>query len=318
MKFRTEIALAKALNQIDFKSHILILGSCFAQHIGQKFEYYKFQSVQNPLGIVFHPIAVEQLITRAIENKRYTQEDLFLQNERWHCFDAHSVCSDTSPEKLLEKLNWGIEHTLLQAQRASHIIITLGTAWVYRHIEKDHIVANCHKVPQAAFKKELLPIPTIEKGLQKSIDTIRSINKNVHFIFTVSPIRHLKDGFVENQQSKAHLITAIHNVIRDANASINYFPSYEIMLDELRDYRFYKADMLHPNEVAISYIWKRFEEVWITPPALPIMEKIKAIQQGLQHRPFNPKSKEYQSFINSLEGKIQQLKKEYPFMTFDL
>ena len=218
MKLQTQIPLSSAKIQIDYGSQLLLLGSCFSENIGYKLEYFKFQSTQNPLGILFHPKAIENLIERAVRKKQYTESEVFFLNERWQCFDAHSDLSDTSKENLLNNLNRGLETTLAQLEKASHIIITLGTAWVYRHLISDKIVSNCHKVPQKQFAKELLPIDEIVSDIQNVVELVNSVNKKAQIIFTISPVRHLKDGFVENQRSKAHLISAVHGVLEKSAA----------------------------------------------------------------------------------------------------
>ncbi len=317
MKLQTEIPLEKAENQIGYGSQLLLLGSCFVENIGRKLHYFKFRHLQNPFGILFQPLAIEKLMTRALQKESYSESDIFLLNERWHCFEAHSSLSDTSKENLLKKLNDGLEVTLSQLQTASHIIITLGTAWAYRHMASGNIVANCHKVPQGEFSKELLSIDEITNSLERTLKHARSINNELQFIFTVSPVRHLKDGFIENQRSKAHLISAVHKILKTSvtlGAVDGYFPSYELMMDELRDYRFYERDMIHPNQLAIDYIWKKFKQVWISEEAHSTMEKVNAIQKGLQHRPFNPGSEQHRKFREGLETKITAVRKVYPFM----
>ena len=247
MILQTKIPLQQQSdNQIDYQSNILLLGSCFVENIGGKFTYFKFQNLQNPLGIMFQPLAIETLVKNVITKKEYTEGDIFFYNEQWHCFDAHSRLSNPSKEGLLLDLNKHIKLTGQQLEKASHIIITLGTAWVYRFIETNTFVANCHKVPQKQFAKELFSVNDVQESLQSIIGMIKSVNSNVSIIFTISPVRHIKDGFVENTQSKAHLITAVHQLV-NPEENIYYFPSYEIMLDELRDYRFYSEDMIHPN-----------------------------------------------------------------------
>ena len=246
MNLQTKISLEKTDHQIGYQSQLLLLGSCFAERLGSKFEHYKFQSLKNPFGILFHPLAIENLISRAVRKETYTEQDIFFLNERWHCYDAHSDLSDASPEELLQRLREGLERTDEQIRKASHVFITLGTAWAYRNKESNHVVANCHKVPQTQFSKELLSVDAIVESLQNSIESIQSVNERAQVIFTVSPVRHLKDGFVENQRSKAHLITAVHKTLNGLNykARTSYFPSYEIMIDELRDYTFYETDMM--------------------------------------------------------------------------
>ncbi|PIB30484.1 GSCFA domain-containing protein [Maribacter sp. 4U21] len=320
MNLQTQISFRKADKQIDYASELMLLGSCFSEHIGAKLDYFKFRTLQNPFGIFFHPLAIENLITRAIQKRGYTPEDLFYHNERWHCFDAHSNTSNVSNEKVLEGLNGQLRKTEQLLSKASHIIITLGTGWTYQKRETGVTVANCHKIPQKEFKKQLLTVDEITASLQRAIQQIRTVNKNAQLVFTISPVRHLKDGFVENQRSKAHLIAAVHDIVNayadEEKSRVAYFESYELMMDELRDYRFYKADMIHPNTLAIDYIWEKFSEVWVSDDAQVTMKLVEEIQRGLEHRPFNPNSEQHQKFLESLKEKISYIKKEHPAMTF--
>lgn len=193
-------------------------------------------------------------------------------------------------------------------------MITLGTAWFYRNKKSGETVANCHKFPQSNFGKELLGIDEIKASLKAMVSTMRSINPKVTLMFTVSPVRHLKDGFIANQRSKAHLISAIHEVVK--KKQVSYFPSYEIMMDELRDYRFYNTDLVHPNETAINYIWEKFKDTQISEAAFNTMGEVEAIQKGLMHRSFNPTSEANRIFQKSLQEKIAYIKRSYPFMGF--
>lgn len=319
MNLQTKIPLRpQGLNQIDYNSKIVLLGSCFSEHIGNKFSYFKFQELQNPFGILFHPLAIEQLITNAINQKKYTKEAIFFNNEQWHCFDAHSKLSHSSDVVLLQQLNSKIKETSQFIKEASHIVITLGTAWAYRYIKTDNFVANCHKIPQKQFLKELLSVAEITESLNTIITLVESVNPNANIIFTVSPVRHIKDGFVENMQSKAHLISAIHELLslRAQLRSLSYFPSFEIMMDELRDYRFYNEDMLHPNATAVNYIWKKFKNVWITQTSQKTMEEVEDIQKGLAHKPFNPNSEAHQKFLSQLKIKQNALSKQNAHISF--
>ncbi len=316
MKLQTQVLLQKTKTPIDYDSQLLLLGSCFANNIGLKLQHLQFQHLSNPFGNLFHPLAITNLISNAITEKKYTAEDIFLQNERWHCFDAHSDLSDPSKESTLTQLNDGIEKTREQLYKSTHVIITLGTAWVYKHLLLNRRVANCHKIPVSAFEKELLSIEEITASLQQLVQAIKKINAKAIVVFTVSPVRHLKDGFVENQLSKAHLIASVHSVLKCTEAT--YFPAYELMMDELRDYRFYEADMVHPNALAVSYIWEKFKASWLSKDSYATMEKVKTVQSGLSHKPFNASSTEHQRFLKSLEEKITYLKKTYPFMDFSL
>jgi hypothetical protein len=297
----------------------VLLGSCFAENMADKFNYFKFDNNCNPFGIFFHPLAIEKLIDFAISEKHFNEDDVFFHNERWHCFDAHSDLSNSSQSVLIANLNRIVKSLKLELKAASHIIITYGTSWVYRNITTNKIVANCHKVPQAAFRKEILSAYTIQKSMQNTLDLIQKINPKVRFIFTVSPVRHIKDGFVENQLSKAHLLSSIHQISQSEickQQSASYFPAYEIMMDELRDYRFYAEDMIHPSQVAVDYIWQRFTETNISQDGLTIMKEVEIIQKGLAHRPFNPNSESHQKFLSKLRGKCTELVSQYPFIKF--
>ena len=319
MQFRTKISIPKSDNPIDYNSKMLSLGSCFAVNMAEKLDCFKFQNTCNPFGILFHPLAIEKLIDYAVSRKQFSEKDVFFHNERWHCFDVHSDWSNSNKEELIVNLNTIVQSTRQQLQEASHIIVTFGTSWVYRNIDTNKIVANCHKVPQKEFSKEILSVETIGKSIQNIIGSIQKINPKVNFIFTVSPVRHLKDGFVENQLSKAHLITAIHQTLQSPICNLQsaiYFPSYEIMMDELRDYRFYAEDMIHPSEVAIDYIWQRFSETSISDESHSIMKEVEMIQKGLAHRPFNSNSESHQQFLSKLQDKITKLVSQYSFMKF--
>ncbi len=318
MQFTTQIPIPKSSTPIDYNSKIVSLGSCFAENMGAKFHYFKFQNNTNPFGIIFNPVSIERLIDRVVNDQIFKVEDIFYYNEQWHCYEVHSDLSDSNNEILLQNLNQFLIEAKKQLIGATHIIITYGTSWVYRNIKSDSIVANCHKVPQNQFAKELLSAETIEKSIQNTLDVIKKLNPNCTIIFTISPVRHLKDGFVENQVSKANLITALFRSleVHPSGAEGDYFPSYEIMMDELRDYRFYAPDMIHPSQVAIDYIWQRFKETTISENAYENMGAVESIQRSLQHRPFNPNSESHQKFEINLKEKIANLVAQYSFMKF--
>lgn len=319
MKLLTPVPLQKAKYQIDYNSQLVVLGSCFSAHIGDKLNFFKFQTQINPFGILFHSLAIETLISKAVQKAIYTESDVFYNNEQWNCFDVHSDLSNTSKEELLQNLNIRLLETHESIKMATHLCITLGSAWVYRNVNTNVAVANCYKMPQVQFSKELLKIDEIIQSLISILEAVQTINPSVQFIFTISPVRHLKDGFVENQRSKAHLIAAVQEV---SNASrfvpfVSYFQSYEIMMDELRDYRFYGTDMVHPNALAVDYIWEKFRSTWISENCYPVMEQITSIHRDLNHRAFNPQSQQHQHFLKTIGQKISYLKEQYPFMSFD-
>ena len=316
MHFTTPIPIPKNEFPIDYTSKVMSIGSCFAVNMAEKLDYYKFQNSCNPFGILFHPLAIEKLIEYAVSEKKFTDVDVFFHNERWHCFDAHSDLSTSNKDDLLATLNAILVSVHEYIMQASHCIITYGTSWVYRHIESQKIVANCHKVPQKQFQKELLTVATIQESITNTVNLICTLNPQCKLIFTVSPVRHIKDGFVENQRSKANIISALHETFDFQLSTVTYFPSYEIMMDELRDYRFYADDMLHPNQTAINYIWKRFVDAVISEKAWSTMDEVESIQKSLAHKPFNPESESHLKFQTKVREKITILESQYSFMKF--
>jgi lysophospholipase L1-like esterase len=317
MKLQTKISLKRQPHHlIDYESKLLLLGSCFSDNIGHKFDYFKFNTLINPFGILFHPLAIENLITRAINQEYYTEKELRQNDGIWYCFEVHSKLRDQSEGKLVNRLNLQLKTTEKYLKSCSHVVLTFGTSWVYRHIATDAIVANCHKFPQKEFIKELLSLEQIEESLDAIISLIRDVNPKATFILTVSPVRHLKDGFVENNRSKAHLISAVHNVI-SPRKGLFYFPSYELMMDELRDYRFYGTDMIHPNPLAVQIIWERFRDSWIVEKTMDDMETVDSIQKRLSHNPFNPNSDSYKTFLSKLNADIQQFRAVLPSVEFE-
>ena len=315
MKLTTPIKLSRQNPPISYSSKVLLLGSCFAQNMGAKLEYYKFQQCTNPFGILFHPVAIEKLITRAVNQIWFTSKDVFLQNEQWHCFSAHSKLSNTSEEDLISALNSALEKLRFSLLEASHVVFTFGTAWVYKHLENDTIVANCHKVPQKEFVKQLLSPDDVSDVLLGIETKLRTINPTCSIINTVSPVRHIKDGLIANGRSKAHLIAGVQEIVSPEKLNY-YFASYEIMMDELRDYRYYKEDLIHPNQTAIAIIWNAFTGSWICLETAALQKKIATIQSGMLHTPFNENSKAHIHFKKELEVQISQVQKALPWATF--
>ena len=317
MKLQTQIPFQKQDKNrlIDYHSNVFLLGSCFAEHIGEKLQYHKLRSFCNPFGILFHPLAIRNLISNSASEKVFSEQDIFFQNEQWSSFQAHSKLNSITKEDILENLNEQSQLTFKYLKESSHIIFTFGTAWVYRYLKSNEVVANCHKVPQKEFSKELLTVEQIVGFLIETIDLIRNHNPKCAIIMTVSPVRHLKDGFVENTRSKAHLISAIHQVLEN-NDNCFYFPSYELVMDELRDYRFYNEDLLHPNSAAINYVWEKFQEVWFTDESIAFSKKIDAVQKSLEHKPFNSETVAYKVFLEKLEKEKNTIKASFPHISF--
>ncbi len=308
LNFRTEIKITESHRSINHASNILLVGSCFSENIGDKLAYFKFNQLTNPYGVLFHPRAIETLISDCIEERQYLQSDLFFFDDLFHSYHHHSSFSDISEEKVLQYINGTIKNTTAFLKKTSHLVITLGTAWVYKQKKTGDLVANCHKVPQEVFEKVLLSPIEIEECLAQIQKKLAVFNPSLKIIFTLSPVRHLKDGFVENSLSKSHLITAIHQICKIENCF--YFPAYEIVMDDLREYRFYKKDMLHPNEIAVDYIWEQFSKNWISEDSKKHFKNIDRIQKSLSHKPFHLESTKHQKFLKNLERKKNLLKKD--------
>lgn len=293
------------------------MGSCFVENIGSKLEWFRYKNLQNPTGIIFHPYPIARFLKRVAEEDRFQEDNIMDFNGNWISLEAHSKMNRAIKEEAIESLNSALEETREFISKASHIIISLGTAWGYRHDNYDGIVANCHKIPQKQFGKELFKASEVEEALNIIADSVFALNDSAAILFTVSPVRHLRDGVVENQRSKANLLTGLHNFLeKEDDSRLNYFPSYEILMDELRDYRFYASDMLHPNETAVNYIWEEFSKAWMEEENLRIHSEIDAIQKALSHRFREEKSESYKKFLTKLQEKIAKINKKHPEITF--
>ncbi|KVV14279.1 GSCFA domain-containing protein [Flavobacterium sp. TAB 87] len=319
MQFTTQIPIFKTKSPIDYNSKIILLGSCFVENMGEKLSYFKFQNTINPFGIIFNAVSIEKLMYRAVNFIEFTEKDIFFYNDLWHCYEVHSELSNPDKEKFLEILNERIQSTNKQISEASHLIITYGTSWVYKEKKANQIVANCHKVPQKEFEKVLLSAEENQHAIQNTLLLIQQLNSDCKITITISPVRHIKDGFIENQVSKANLITTVYGISKRElfkQKALEYFPSYEIVMDELRDYRFYAEDMLHPNVTATRYIWKLFKENYISENTFSVIEEIDTIQKSLLHKPFNPNSESHLKFVAKLHEKISTLVTRYPHIQF--
>jgi len=314
MKWSTEIPISKGPHPIDYQSGVLLLGSCFAAHMGDRLGYFQFRNWTNPFGVVFHPAPIAALVARALEQRPFTQEDLFQHMGLWRSFAAHGSLAHPESEMALGLLNRSLA-TLKEALcTASHVVLTLGTAWGYRHLESETLVANCHKQPSGHFQKELTGVAALTEMLDALLGSIQQVNPEATLILSVSPVRHLRDGIVENQRSKAHLVSAVHAAASAYGAA--YFPAYELLVDELRDYRFYAEDMAHPNAIAVQHVWERFREAWVSPAAKPLMDRVDALRKGLAHKPLNPDTESHQTFLRQLEAQRAALALEFPHMDF--
>ncbi|SHE51553.1 GSCFA family protein [Psychroflexus salarius] len=314
MKFFSEVNLPTSNYKLDYSSQILLLGSCFATHIHDQLSYYQFQAKANPFGVLFHPKAILKTIELAAG---YRQDfELIEHDGLHHSFLAHSSLSASTQDEVIHQLETSTEVLRQALQHSTLIFISLGTAWYYSRQINSAFVANCHKIPSKEFAKHLSSVAELKQDLTKIVRLVNKLNPESKLVFTVSPVKHLKDGLVENSRSKAHLIAAVHEFIDESEHDLMYFPSYELLVDELRDYRFYKPDLAHPSLSAVKFIWEKFKSVYIDQSTLEVMNQVEAIQKGLHHKAFNPQSEAHQKFMANLEVKISQLKQKFPHMNF--
>ncbi len=294
--FRTTFSIAALPHKISYENKVLSIGSCFSQHIAERLQWHKFNVYTNPFGITYNPLSVVSGLERILENKNYTEAELFFQNELWNSFDHHSDFSKTTKEETLACMNESLAASRSYLFEVNTIIITLGTACYYQLKENNKTVNNCHKLAENKFNHVLLPAEEMVFRLSAVIEKIRDINPKATFIFTVSPVRHRNLSAEKNTLSKAHLIIACHELCQRFGYC-QYFPAYELMMDDLRDYRFYKADMIHPNETAIDYIFEKFVTASVAENSLHIMKQIAQLKSNLAHRPRNPFSDNHKKFL---------------------
>ena len=313
MEFRTKVELpAKEVN-ISHSDVLMMWGSCFVESIGNLMARNKFTCDINPFGILYNPISIAESITTVMEDRRYTDNDLRHDNGQWYSLMHHGAFSNENKEVCLKRINRRIEEGHRNLINADWIIITFGTARIYEWKEDGTIVGNCHKLPAKCFDRRLLDTAEIVTAYREIIAQILQANPKAKFLFTVSPIRHIKDGLHGNQLNKGTLLLAIHQLCEEYSCC-HYFPSYEIMMDELRDYRFYADDMVHPSSMAVAYIWECLCNSCFTPQTRDFMNRWEEIEKGLAHRPFNPNSDAYHNFMSEILLKTEQLKEKFPYL----
>jgi len=303
MIFRTEIQTPSFDFRISHQDKIMMIGSCFAESISKKLNETGFHIYVNPSGILYNPASISKNVQAIIEAKKYTVSDLFEHQGLYHSFDHHGKFSDSSCENCVDKINKEIENVKDYLKTASLLIITFGTAFVYTLTSTGAIVSNCHKLPEKTFDRRRLNLNEIVNDWRNLINLLLQYNPELKILFTVSPIRHWKDGAHENQLSKSTLLLAIDELLKQFSHCY-YFPSYEIMMDELRDYRFYANDMLHPSDLAIDYIWEKFSLAFFEKKTLTLIDEWTKIKQALKHKPFNPDSEQYKGFLAQTQMKL--------------
>ena len=321
MDFRLELHIKPFAKQIQLQDPIMLMGSCFTDHISKKLSAHKFSVCENPHGILFNPRSIENALQACVSNKRYTEKDLFLFNELYTSWEHHGQFSHPDAAAALHMMNASTNAAHQFLRQAKWMIITLGSAWVYELNNTNYggnvhdVAANCHKVPQQHFNHRLLTASATNNSLQNIVNIIRSFNPGINIIFTISPVRHYREGLVENNRSKALLISAVHEII-GINPDIFYFPSYELVLDDLRDYRFFAEDMVHPNYQATQYVWEKFVPACIDASSRLYMDDIIKIVHAKNHKALHPASLKHKQFLNTMLERTKQLQQKLPGTDF--
>ncbi len=315
MKFMLDVNIKEPLNKINYQDSILIIGSCFTEHIGGRLLDHKFKVLQNPSGIMFDPVSVCTSLNAYLRNDEFDSGELYFLNELWHSWDHHSSFSGQVKDEVVARINRSRNEAHMFLKKASWVIITLGSSFHYRLKESGNRVANCHRAPAQLFAKEMAGISEITENLQTTVTNLKQFNPAINIVLTVSPVRHIRDGVVENNRSKARLIESVHALI-EKNENLHYFPAYEMLIDVLRDYRFYDIDLVHPNYAGTEYVFEQFMDHYIAPASIAIMEKVKQITSGCRHRPFQPNTNAHRSFLSNTLMKLNEVSVANP--TIDL
>ncbi len=321
MNFITSIDIKKMNPPIQYGDKLFLIGSCFTEHIGNALGDLKFAVLQNPHGILFDPLSVCNSLVSYIEKKVYEKGDLFLLNELWNSWEHHSRFSNMDASQAIANINQSQEQAHTFLQQADWLIITLGSSFSYRLTSKalgggiGNGVANCHRAPARWFDKQLMEIKETVSLLDTVLHRLKQFNPSLKIIFTISPVRHLRDGVVDNNRSKARLLEAVHHLVKKLD-NIYYFPAYELVIDVLRDYRFYDIDLAHPNYMATEFVMNHFKEACISPEAQNLMEELRKIAIAKRHKSFHPATQAHQQFLHSHYEKVKNIQEKYPSMDF--
>ncbi len=314
-KFMMELKIPSPGKYIRFKEKIMLIGSCFTEHIGNYLHDMKFSVMQNPNGILFDPLSVAQSLVAYTRKDHYKNIDLFFHNDIWQSWEHHSRFSGTDKEQVYKQINDSHQQAHEFLKDANWLIITLGTSFSYKLRETGVDVANCHKAPANLFLKELLSVEKINASLDNCLHQLFHFNPKLQVIFTVSPVRHGRDGLIDNNRSKARLIEVVHHLVNKFDR-LHYFPAYELVIDVLRDYRFYDIDLVHPNYQATQFVTSKFAQSFIDIESQHLMQRVQEIITSSKHRPFHPATPAHQSFLSSLKKKIEELNALHPELDF--
>ncbi len=303
--------------KISYRQQVLLAGSCFAENIGNLLHHYRLNVLQNPNGILYNPVNIAQTLQRALEGKLYQAEELFYHNDLWASWQHHGRFSHPDKDTCIKGINEQQQAAQDFLKNGHWLVVTFGSAFAYRLKSSGQLVANCHKYPNKEFDKELLSTAEIIAEWGKLIELVQTVNPRLNILLTVSPVRYVRDGLVENNRSKARLIEAVHTLCENYG-NVHYFPAYELVMDDLRDYRFFEADMVHPNAQAIEYVWDAFVKAAFDSEAQLIYPQVKQLLDDAAHRPFHTDTTQYQKFVAARQSKIQAFKQQYPFINLGM
>jgi GSCFA family protein len=306
MKFRTPLAPIDTSNKIDLAQPLLAIGSCFAESIGDKLNDNKFDALINPFGTIFDPLSITRLLNRSLDDKTPDPETYILSQGVYKNLELHSSFAGLSQDELELQIRARLLITGKFLRTAKWLIVTFGTAYVYRYKKTANYIANCQKLPAKEFSKELLTVENMKDDFTRFLHKLNTFNPSINIILTVSPVRHLKDGIAENSLNKSLLRLLCHE-LADDNDTIIYYPAYELMMDDLRDYRFYKKDMIHPSEQAVDYIWEHFTKSLMNSETLSFLDKWDGISNALKHKAFNPHTADHQNFLVKILQELESL-----------
>jgi len=315
MKLMLDVDIKSPPKRITYTDNIFIIGSCFTEHIGKRLMELKFNILQNPNGILFDPISVSKSLTSYIGPKKYDKSDLFYLNELWQSWNHHSMFSGMVADDVIDRINNHQQKAHEHLKKSDWLIITLGSSFSYQLIESNAPVANCHRAPRQWFKKHLCSIEETIETLEESIQKLLVFNPALKIIFTISPVRHIRDGVVENNRSKARLIELVHSLI-ETHDNFYYFPAYELVIDVLRDHRFYDIDLVHPNYAATEFVFDKFEQSFIAEEARVFMEEIRKVTNAYKHKPFQPETESHKLFLQNSLKNVKNLQDKLPHLDF--
>jgi hypothetical protein len=312
MKFRTTFEFPAFSKRLNYRLPVISMGSCFADMIGARLERGKFKVTRNPFGIIYNPISLLHLINLSLKGERLDPSGLLKREDYFLHYQLHSDVMGVEEGAFLRQIEHIQAKVLSDLRDGGHLFLTWGTAFVYERTTDGMLVANCHKQPANLFTKRLLTLEEMHKKFREVYLYLKKISSEIQLVLTLSPVRHIKDGIPQNQVSKSLLRVFCHE-LEEKYEDVTYFPAYEWLLDDLRDYRFYAEDLIHPNNVAEDYIWQKFIQVFMDEPVTKTYEKVQKIQQSLAHRPFFPKGAAHQRFLEKLIGEMEQLSGEFDF-----